>query len=235
MLPASTGVLIVGAGPTGLTLANQLAKSGIEFLLIDRLNEHENTSRAAVVHARTLEALEDLDISRRLISRGVKVPRFTVRDRDRVLLSIDFRGLPTKFPYTLMVPQNEIEDVLEARLRELGGEVLRGVEACDLIQTPAQVSVSVKMPEGDIRQVRANQVIGADGLHSVVREKANIGFRGGTYAQSFILADVIMDWDLEAHEVMLFFSPDGLVVVAPLPHGHHRIVATSMKRPSTLV
>jgi 2-polyprenyl-6-methoxyphenol hydroxylase-like FAD-dependent oxidoreductase len=231
MLPEFTEVLIVGAGPTALVLANQLARKEVPFVIIDRLGQHENTSRAAVVHARTLEVLEELDISQRLIARGVKVPRFTVRDRDRVLLTIDFGGLPTKYPYTLMVPQNEIEDVLESRLRELGGEVLRGTEACDIDQHASDVSVTVRMPGGDVKQLRAKYVVGADGMHSIVREMANIGFRGGTYAQSFILADVIMDWDLGPHEVMLFFSPEGLVVVAPLPHGHHRIVATVDEAP----
>jgi 2-polyprenyl-6-methoxyphenol hydroxylase-like FAD-dependent oxidoreductase len=215
MLPDAVDIPIVGAGPTGLVLANQLARAGANFTIVDRLRQHENTSRAAVVHAHTLEVLEDLHLSRRLIDRGVKVPRFTVRDRDRVLLHIDFGGLPTKYPYTLMVPQNEIEEVLEGRLRELGGKVSREVEVIDVVQHGSCVQVSARLPDGGL----------------LVREKAKTGFRGGTYAQSFILADVIMDWDLDPHEVMLFFSPDGLVVVAPLPHGHHRIVATVDEAP----
>jgi 2-polyprenyl-6-methoxyphenol hydroxylase-like FAD-dependent oxidoreductase len=105
------------------------------------------------------------------------------------------------------------------------------VEACELVQTAAHVTATLKIPNGDTRQVRANHVVGADGMHSVVRKTADIGFRGGTYAQSFILADAVLGWDLGPHEVVLFFSPDGLVVVAPLPHGHHRIVATVDEAP----
>src|SRR5262249_59378045 len=101
-LPASTDVVIAGAGPTGLTLACVLASKKVPFVLLDRLPEGANTSRAAVVHARTLEVLEELAVTDRLRARGLVVPRFTLRDRDRVLLRIDFDGLPTRYPYTLM-------------------------------------------------------------------------------------------------------------------------------------
>ena len=109
----------------------------------------------------------------------MKLPRFTVRDRDRVLLHIDFGELPTKYPYTLMVPQNEIEEVLEGRLARVGGKVSREVEVIDVVQHGSCVQVSARLPDGGL----------------LVREKAKTGFRGGTYAQSFILADVIIDWD----------------------------------------
>jgi 2-polyprenyl-6-methoxyphenol hydroxylase-like FAD-dependent oxidoreductase len=226
MLPKTADVAIVGAGPTGLVLANQLAMQGVDFVIFDRWAQHENTSRAAVVHARSLENLRELDVSARLVERGVQVPRFTVRDRDRPLLTIDFSRLPTKYPYTLMVPQSEIESVLETRLGELGHEVHRRMELRDLVQNDDSVWVKVAEKNGEEQQIQAKYVVGADGLHSLVRDKAGIAFEGGTYEQSFILADVVLDWRLDPHEVMLFFSPEGLVVVAPLPHGRHRIVAT---------
>jgi 2-polyprenyl-6-methoxyphenol hydroxylase-like FAD-dependent oxidoreductase len=80
-------------------------------------------------------------------------------------------------------------------------------------------------------EVQARFLIGADGMHSTTRKAAGIAFRGGAYEQSFVLADVTMDWPLAASEVQLFFSPDGLAVVAPLPGGHHRIVATVNEAP----
>src|SRR6267143_682310 len=161
-LPATTDVVIVGAGPTGLSLACVLAAEGVSFVLVDQLAEGANTSRAAVVHARTLEVLEELKVTDRLRAEGHVVPRFTLRVRDRYL-------------------------------------------------------------------------VGADGMHSAVRERAAIGFTGERYEQSFMLADVQMSWPLRADEVMMFLSPDGLAVVAPLPGGRHRIVATlddAPERPS---
>jgi 2-polyprenyl-6-methoxyphenol hydroxylase-like FAD-dependent oxidoreductase len=88
------------------------------------------------------------------------------------------------------------------------------------------VSVTVAADDRHPQTVRARYLVGADGMHSTARERAVIGFTGETYEQSFMLADVRMSWPLRADEVMLFFSPEGLVVVAPLPGGRHRIVAT---------
>jgi 2-polyprenyl-6-methoxyphenol hydroxylase-like FAD-dependent oxidoreductase len=122
-LPTTTDVVIVGAGPTGLTLACILAAEGVSFILVDRLAEGANTSRAGVVHARTLEVLEELEVTDRLRAEGHVVPRFVVRDRDRRLATIRFDGLPTRYPYTLMVPQQITEAILLGRLRELGSDV----------------------------------------------------------------------------------------------------------------
>lgn len=233
-LPGETDVLIVGSGPTGLTLGCVLAARGIPFVLIDRIAEGANTSRAAVVHARTLEVLEQLGVTDGLCARGHVVPRFTLRDRDRALASIRFDRLPTSYPYTLMIPQQVTESILLARLRELGGEVIRPCAVSGVLQDAHGVSVTVALGEQPIQSIRARYLVGADGMHSTVREQAGIGFTGGSYEQSFVLADVRMRWSLDASEVMLFFSPEGLVVVAPLPGGHHRIVATMDEAPPQL-
>ncbi|MDD5035134.1 MAG: FAD-dependent monooxygenase, partial [Methylococcaceae bacterium] len=225
-LPQTIDILIVGAGPTGLSLACVLASRNIPFALLDRLTEGANTSRAAVVHARTLEVLEELDVTRRLLAAGHIVSRFTVRDRGRVLVSVGFEPLPTRYPYTLMIPQNLTEAILLQRLRELGGDVLWQHRVTDLRQDGDGVNATVVHGEQEPQSVRARYVVGADGMHSVVREQAGIGFGGEQYAQSFVLADVRMSWPLSSEEVMLFFSPQGLLVVAPLPGGRHRVVAT---------
>jgi 2-polyprenyl-6-methoxyphenol hydroxylase-like FAD-dependent oxidoreductase len=221
-LPATADVLIVGAGPVGLTLAAALVAEGIGVVLVDKQAVGGNTSRAAVVHARTLEVLDDLKVSETLVARGVIVPRFTIRDRDRVLMSIDFSGLPTAYPFTLMCPQDVTEAVLLERLIALGGRVHRPYAVTAVAQDADGVTVTMAGGE----TVRAQYVVGADGMHSVVRDQTGVGFSGDTYAQSFVLADVHMNWPLPDDQVMLYFSPAGLVVVAPLPGGRHRVVAT---------
>jgi len=226
-LPSTADVAIVGAGPTGLTLAGFLVAKGVDVVVLDKAAEGANTSRAAVVHARTLEVLRDLEVTGELVERGVIVPTFTVRDRDRTLMTVGFGGLPTAFPYTLMIPQSTTEEVLLNRLHELGGEVHRPHEVTGLTQDDEGVTVTTASGEA----IRARYVVGADGMQSVVREQSGVGFTGDTYAQSFVLADVRMDWALPGDEVQLFFSPAGLLVGAPLPGGHHRIVATVDEAP----
>ncbi|HEX2102048.1 MAG TPA: FAD-dependent oxidoreductase [Solirubrobacteraceae bacterium] len=221
-LPHTADVLVVGAGPVGLTLAAALEARGVDVVLVDKAAEVATTSRAAVIHARTLEVLRGLDVSEELVRRGTIVPRFTVRDRDRALMTIDFDGLPSSYAYTLMLPQNITEDVLTSRLDELGGRVHRPYRLARLDQDGDGVTAT--MAGG--QTVRASYVVGADGMHSAVREQTGIGFAGDAYDQSFVLADVQMDSEFDDRQVMLYLSPDGLVVVAPLPGGRHRIVAT---------
>jgi 2-polyprenyl-6-methoxyphenol hydroxylase-like FAD-dependent oxidoreductase len=221
VLPPTTDVLIVGAGPTGLAGAVGLAARGHDVTVVDAQAEGANTSRAAVVHARTLEVLEPYGVSERLTAQGIHASRFTVRDRDRVLATLTFDSLPSAYPYTLMVSQAVTEAVLLERLTELGGHVLRPYRLTSLDQDDDGVTATFD----DGGQTRARYVVGADGMHSTVREQAGIGFTGGEYGESFVLADVRLD-GVPDDEVILYFSPAGLVVVAPLPGGTHRIVAT---------
>jgi len=228
-LPAETEVVIVGAGPTGLALAVTLATTGVDFVIVDRLAEGANTSRAAVVHARTLEVLGELGAAAALIARGLRVDRFAISDGSRRLLTIPFDDLPTPYPYTLMVPQCETESVLLARLRALGHDVHRPFEVAAVAQDDAGVTLT--MSTGQI--MRAGYAVGADGMHSAVRRESGIGFTGSAYPESFVLADVTMDWTPGRDEVSLTLGTAGLTVVAPLPGGHYRIVATVDDAPET--
>ena len=225
MLPAKTDVLIVGAGPTGLALAVSLRQAGVDHVLVDALPSGQNTSRAAVVHAHTLEALAELGVTDKLIERGLQLSRFTIRDRDRPLLEIGFDDLPSDYRCLLMVPQVTTEQVLADRLDALGGAIHRCVQAVQ-VRDGGDVVQAVLHGTDGAHAIEARYVVGADGMRSMVRDSAGIAFEGEAYDESFILADVRMDWPLGRDEVSLFFSPAGLVVVAPLPDGAFRIVAT---------
>jgi 2-polyprenyl-6-methoxyphenol hydroxylase-like FAD-dependent oxidoreductase len=233
MNEAEHTIVIAGAGPTGLALGAELRRLGIPSLILDRQEAGANTSRAAVVHARTLEVLEPLEVTPELLREGVIVPIFRVRDRNRVLTSISFAGLDTKYPFSLMCPQNRTEAILLRRLESLGGAVHRPCEVVAIRPGDNSVQVQFKSDEA-LKTVRTNWLVGCDGMHSIVREQALIPFLGGDYEESFVLADVKMDWPLDREEVSLFFSGKGLVVVAPLPDNHFRIVATMKEAPSSL-
>lgn len=230
MLPEQTGILIVGAGPTGLALAITLQQAGVDYLLIDKLAAGLNTSRAAVIHAHTLEMLEPTGVVEDLERRGRQLQHFSVRDGDRALLRLKFDKLPTRFNHILMIPQQETEAVLAERLASLGGRVHRGVSALSVREAGAGYEVQVDTSEGE-RMICADYVVAGDGMHSVVRESAGIGFEGDSYADSFVLADVTMNWRTDRDEVAFYLSPEGPVVVAPLPHGHFRVVATVENAP----
>ena len=230
MLPERTRILIVGAGPTGLAIATTLQHAGVDYLLVDRLAAGLNTSRAAVIHAHTLEMLEPLGVVDELERRGRQLHDFSVRDGDRALLRLKFDALPSRFNHILMIPQQETEAVLADRLAALGGRVHRGVSALSVRESGASYEVRLHTTEGE-RTVLADYVVAGDGMHSVVRESAGIGFEGGRYADSFVLADVTMNWRTDRDEVAFYLSPEGPVVVAPLPHGRFRIVATVENAP----
>ena len=224
-----TDVLVVGAGPTGLTLAASLVARGVRTTVVDRLAAGANTSRAAVVNARSLEVLEDLDVARRLVKEGVQAPRFSIRDGSRTLIPIDFSVLPTDYAYSLMLPQSSTERLLLDRLVELGGTVLRPKTLITI--APDADGVTAGFDDGDT--IRARYAVGADGIRSIVRERAGIGFRGGRYDESFTLADVRLSGDAPVDEVILFWAKAGLTVVAPLPDGVHRIVAPVADAPES--
>ncbi|MBI1252227.1 MAG: FAD-dependent oxidoreductase [Alphaproteobacteria bacterium] len=230
-LPPSAEVAIVGAGPTGLALAISLAQSGVDAVVIDKLACGQNSSRATVIHAHTLEALRPLGVAEALSEAGLKLTRFKMCDRDRVLMRLQFNRLPSEYAYLLMLPQNVTEAILTARLEALGGRVHCGVAATAIEQCGSHARVWIDAGGGQSRALDATYVVGADGMHSVVREAAGIAFDGGQYAQSFVLADVKMHWPAGRTTVTLFFAREGPLVIAPLPNGDFRIVAAMADAP----
>ena len=222
-----TDVLIIGAGPSGLTVATSLVKRGIATTIVDRLAAGANTTRAAVVNSRTLEVLEAVDVAERLVAEGIEAPRFTIRDRRRTLIPVDFSGLPTEYPYSLMVSQEVTERLLLDRLTEFGGTVIRPKVLTTVTQDADGATATFE--DGDV--IRARYIVGADGLHSIVREQAGIGFQGGSYAESFMLADVRLSGEAPVDEVILFWAKAGMTVVAPLPGDIFRIVAPVAEAP----
>ncbi len=230
MLTSSkSSVLVVGAGPTGLVAAVALATRGREVRVVDAAAEGANTSRAAVVHPRTLEVLESLQITPRILDRAVRVPRFDIRDGANSLARLDFSTLDTRYPFTAMISQADTEAILRERLGELGVAVEWNIRVESL---DADGRADLVTSDGRTDSVRPDVVIGADGMHSTVREAVEIAFPGAGYEQSFILADVSMDWPVPRDTVSLTFAPEGLAVVAPLPDNRFRVVATADDPPS---
>jgi 2-polyprenyl-6-methoxyphenol hydroxylase-like FAD-dependent oxidoreductase len=225
-------VLVVGAGPVGLSLAAELQRRNISVLVVDRHAAAAQTSRACVIHARTLEVLEPLGVTAQLLQAGVKVPMFRIRDRDRALVSIDFSHIDSVYPFTLMYPQDRTEQLLLAALERAGGRVERPAELTGVAPVDDGMAATLTI-DGQATTVESRWLVGCDGMHSTVRDRMGISFDGAAYEEGFVLADVRMDWPLSREEVSLFYSPDGLMVVAPLPDDRYRIVATDTAAPES--
>ena len=229
-------VIVVGAGPTGLAVAAELRRLGLSPMVFDKQVAGANTSRATVVHARTLEVLEPLGISDAMVARGIPLRSGHLREKGGAIqATIPFDELPTKYPFTLALPQNMTEEILLARLRELGGAVLRPIEVTSLVQTPESVMVTYTAAGTLVQEISARWVVGCDGMHSAVRQAAGIAFTGGEYEEGFLLADVEMDWPLSSHEAAreleLFLGDEGITLIAPLPNKVWRIIATQENAP----
>ncbi|MGZ0149782.1 FAD-dependent oxidoreductase [Kribbella sp. WER1] len=214
-------VVVVGAGPVGLAVGVGLRLHGHDVVVVDRQAEGTNTSRACVIHPRTLEVLEQLGVTKRLIDLGLELQDFAVRSGDRALIPVGFADLPTAYPFVTMIPQPVTEQVLLERLQELGGSVLRPYAATGLTQSADGVDVTLN--NGDV--IHAQYVVAADGMHSTVRELAGLRMPGNTLELSLSLVDVRVAGGLPTDEVGLYFAAAGMLVVAPLPDGSFRLVA----------
>jgi 2-polyprenyl-6-methoxyphenol hydroxylase-like FAD-dependent oxidoreductase len=210
-------VLVVGAGPTGLTLAALLAQSGTRFRFVDRQLDRVHESRALGVQPRTLEVLSTLDVTDELVERGNRAVRVHLHFGRRVVqvrlfdIGID----DTAYPYLLFVSQVETERILGEHVVSRGGMLERGVVLTELVQTGRFVSCRLRHRDGHDEVVSARYVVGCDGAHSTVRDQAGIEFQGSAYPQTFVLADVEA-YGIETDAAHAFVSPLGFLFFFPL-------------------
>jgi 2-polyprenyl-6-methoxyphenol hydroxylase-like FAD-dependent oxidoreductase len=213
-------VIVVGAGPVGLALALSLLARGREVTLVDKRQDEDNTSRAAVVYPGTLELLDAYGVAERLAASGIRTPQFTIRDRDRILMAVPFSRLATPFPFALLVSQATTEAQLRKAFERSGGRILGGREVREVAQTDGGVTVQFACGE----PMHARFLVGADGVHSVVRQRSGIPYEGTAAGESYSLADVHLTGGVPGDELVVYFSSAGHMVVLPLPGGIHRIV-----------
>lgn len=222
-----TDVLIVGAGPSGLTLANVLAECGIDFRIMDKKSRPVEQSRAALVHVRTLELWDKLGLAERAVQRGLKTTRVEVYERGRCASEFPLAGRGaeslTPFPYALTLPQSEIEQLLVEGLKERGARVEWNTEVLGAEDAKDGARSVVRHEDGTEDRVEARWVVGADGASSVVRHSLGLGFGGETYEQTGLLADVEMDTELDPGKLRLNLTRDGFVGIGALPGGLYRL------------
>ena len=211
-------VLVVGAGPTGLLLAGDLAAAGLRVTVVEKRGEESNLTRAFGVHARTLEQLDARGVADELIATGLALPVLQAIDRVR----FDMSTLPTRFPFVLITPQSNTERVLRERAVKAGAELRRGTELTGLRQDAQGVTLTVRTAEGEQR-LRARYAVGADGVHSAVRDLLGIPFPGESVVRSVMLADVRLEHQPE--EPLTGGADErGFAFLASFGDGWHRVI-----------
>jgi 2-polyprenyl-6-methoxyphenol hydroxylase-like FAD-dependent oxidoreductase len=214
-LPRERDVVVVGAGPTGLLIAGDLAAAGVRVTVLEQRPEEEsNLTRAFAVHARTLEALDARGLADTLITRGARVAGLRFLDR----LRIDLSRLPSRFPYVLITPQYTVEHLLEQRAVEHGAEILRGRPVGDIQQDGDGAEVA---SERD--RTRARYLVGADGVGSNIRTALGLPFPGRTVARSVMLADVRLV-RAPAETIVANADGDTFAFIAPFGDGWYRVI-----------
>nr|WP_258527825.1 FAD-dependent monooxygenase [Streptomyces sp. NBRC 110611] len=234
-------VLVVGAGPTGLLLAGDLARAGLAVTLLERrASTVGNLTRALAVHARTLEQLDARGLADELVDGGHPV----TRPRMFGSVSLDLSRLPTRFPFVLITPQYEVERVLERRAREAGVTFRHSCEVLGLEQDADGVTVRMRTTgdspaSGDAAEsgggaqrsssIRATYLVGTDGVHSTVREAVGLPFPGKSVLRSVALADVRLDRKPES-PLLLAATDDAFALIGSFGDGWYRVIGSLRRR-----
>src|SRR5208282_483596 len=219
-------VLIVGAGPAGMTMASELARYGVAVRLVDKAAQRTDKSKALVLWSRTLELLDRGGGSAPFVDAGFKAEAVNFIAGDKVIGRVDMGSVQSPYPYALMLPQSETERLLEERLHDLGVSVEREVELATFKSSDDGVEAVLRHPDGHEEFVSADWLVGCDGAHSAVRHGLGAPFTGETLDSDWMLADVHMrGYPFPDTEASVYWHRDGVFVIFPISPGRYRVLA----------
>jgi 2-polyprenyl-6-methoxyphenol hydroxylase-like FAD-dependent oxidoreductase len=220
-----TDILIAGAGPVGLFLANECARRGIRAKLIEEQSHQSENSKALAIFPRTLEIFDMAGVIAPFLESANRVTQVSVISQGRNLAHMRFEPDESPYSFVAMVPQNITEKLLLAQLRRQGGDVEYRTRFVTAEQRADHVRVTVER-NGTQSSVSAAVVVGCDGPHSAVRQALGLSLEGGEYHDLFMLADVETNDVLPANELQLCPSESGPLAIFPMSAAQRRIVAT---------
>ena len=216
----STEVLIVGAGPSGLFAAHELARRGVRVRIVERDPVPHREARGTALQPGTLELLDLAGIVEPFLSAGVHVRNAGVYGPELELIApVSFEVPDCEYPYQCQLPQWQTEEILASRLVEHGAEVERGVEVLSVDSGTDRVLARLRRPNGEETTVEAVYAIGAGGAHSITRHGMDEELEGATYPGRFLVAEIATESPLPPEESGVVASSDGLLLIAPLPDG----------------
>ncbi len=215
----NTTILIIGAGPTGLTLACELQKRKIDFIIIDKKNAPSTTTKAIGIQPRTMELFAYMDIIDDVIEEAVVVQKTNLFINYQKTIQYNYEHVKnTPYPFLLSLPQCTTEAILLKQLHKLGGKVTYNTEFINLKQHPSFINAELKKSDNTTTTISCQYLISCEGARSKIRKQLNIPFSGNTYKELFLFADVEINWKLSRQEMYGWFHKNGLLAVAPLPN-----------------
>ena len=224
-MPTESPLLIVGAGPVGLTMACELARHGVRCRIIDKAAERSQTSKALGIFPRTLEVFETMGVVDRALDAGLRLRGLCIHNQKEQIARIDMGSVASPYPFVFSLPQSETERILIEHLQELGVSIERERELIGLTQTDTAVHAVIRNASGGEETIETPWLLGCDGAHSSTRHLLGLDFEGAPYDESFILADARVDAPISKDEVHLYFSGEGIFAIIAIDSDRSRVIA----------
>jgi 2-polyprenyl-6-methoxyphenol hydroxylase-like FAD-dependent oxidoreductase len=222
---AKVDVLISGAGPVGLTMANELVRHGISVRIVDKSAERTDKSKALVLWSRTLELFDHAGYVEPFLAAGMQAHGAQMSNGKDVIARISLDDIESVYPYALMIPQSDTERVLEEQLAKRGVKVERTVGLESFTDQGNQVQAVLRKASGESETLTADWLIGCDGAHSTVRHGLGFTFDGTTQPSDWYLADGHISGLEPQDRLHIFWHKDGILAFFPITKGRWRVIA----------
>ena len=217
-------VLIAGAGPVGLTLANELVRHGVAVRIVDKASARTDKSKALVLWSRSLELFDDAGYVEPFLPAGFRAHGAQISTGKEVVARVSLDSVDSRFPYALMIPQSETERILEERLASQGVTVGRSVELTSFTDKGASVEATLKNVDGATETLEGDWLVGCDGAHSSVRHGLDFSFEGSTQESHWALADGHISGIEPNDRLHIFWHRDGILAFFPIVGDRWRVV-----------
>ncbi|MGI4021588.1 MAG: FAD-dependent monooxygenase [Janthinobacterium lividum] len=225
-------VIIIGAGPSGLMMAAQLLRYGVQPVIIDSKKGPTDQSRALALQARSLEIYRQMGLADQALQEGMQAESVSIQNDEGELVNLSLKNIgknSTLFPFVHLLEQNKNERLLLGFLTQNCCPVYWNTSLENLLQEENQVKAFLKSDDKS-SMITADWLVGADGAHSAVRKQLQINFKGDAYANRFYLADVAFDQDFADHQITLRLGNTSFTGLFPMKGiNRFRVVATLPK------
>ena len=224
-MPNHAQVLVVGAGPVGLTLANELVRHGVSLRIVDKAAQRTDKSKALVLWSRSLELFDDAGYVESFLPAGFQARGAQISNGRDVMAKVTFDSTDSRYPYALMIPQSETERILDERLAQQGVPVERSVELTSFAEKGSSVEATLRKADGTTETLTVDWLVGCDGAHSTVRHGLNFTFEGSTLESDWILADGFIPALEPKDRLHIFWHRDGILAFFPIVGDRWRMIA----------